>query len=105
MDDFEKRIKRIKDEITVGKKALARIKKQQACKHTLTVSAGDSISTTGPTGLYEYCPKCEWRKEVGYIGGNRRVFYAEEEKKREKLIKIAMKAGFTSDDINLLIKR
>ena len=40
----------------------------KSCKHDLQYSYGDNVSTTGPTGIFEYCTKCDRRKLVGESG-------------------------------------
>lgn len=41
----------------------------------LRVGLGDSISTTGPTGIFVYCRKCTFSRLVGHCGESGAVYY------------------------------
>lgn len=92
----------IEDRIKYLEIDLKRYKKILGCDHVFFISEGDNISTTGPTGLYKQCEKCDYKEGVGYKGENGDVFYAEEEKKQQKLFKKAQSLGLTENEIRQL---
>ena len=82
MDEIKELIRELKEDIKDTKKQLAKYEKQLICNHDMKVGPGDDLSTTGPTGLYEFCNKCGYYKEIGYKSGNGPIFYGALGKKK-----------------------
>jgi hypothetical protein len=102
INDIKNRISYLKKDIEQNKKLIHKYEKQLICKHDLNIVGGDNISTTGPTGLYQFCNKCGYNEEVGYIGEKGNVFYKDLEKKKKKISNKLKQVGLTVKGIKEL---
>ena len=96
---------KINEDIKIYESLLKSLRKQAKCKHEFIIEEGDNLSTTGPTGLYKDCKKCEHSELIGYLGQKGPIFFEEEKREYERIIKKVKKLGLNDEEISLLSEK